>query len=248
VHRYGHGLLQRHVRWRRDRQEGEAVEAKLGSVIELGSLAVAIRAISDVDRPLSLDLRRHVGASGAIPFNRPHRPARAPAPKPIVAPKEPGKPTKPHFSAATTFGPLVVAAGMIAFTGQIQYALFALLTPIMALGSYAESRRRASKGGSQSRHEYETQLAEFEHRLRGATEAERARLRDVCPDPGEALRRAALPSVRLWSAARATKISSEGTLTSVSLPGRSRPLTCSRSVSRGRRSTHSSRVSSDTTS
>lgn len=178
----------------------DAVTAGPGSVLEIGSFALVIRAISDADRPLSLDLRRHVGAAGTVPFNRPPRPARAAAgPKAAIAvPKEPGQPSKPHFSVASTAGPLVMSGVMIGVTGNLQYALFTLLTPVIALGSYAEARRRASQGGAQSRTEYETQLAEFARRVREAGDTERGRLRDVCTDPGEILRRAALPSVRLW--------------------------------------------------
>ena len=42
-----------------------------------------------------------------MPFNRPPRPARAAAPAPIGIPSPPGKPPKPHFSLASTLGPLV---------------------------------------------------------------------------------------------------------------------------------------------
>ena len=181
------------------RVEGtEAVELARGSVVEVGAFALAIRAVSDADRPRSLDFRRHSGPSGTLPFNRPPRPARAAAPAPIAVPSKPGAPPKPHFSIASTFGPLVMAGVMIAMTGDLRYAMFTLLTPIIALGTYAESRRRASQGGARSHSAYESEVEQFTRLIDETGEAERTRLRDLCPDPAEALRRAWLPSVRLW--------------------------------------------------
>ncbi|MEA2233928.1 MAG: segregation ATPase FtsK/SpoIIIE, family [Solirubrobacteraceae bacterium] len=175
-----------------------AVELATGSVIEAGAFALAIRPVSDADRPRSLDFGRHSGPNGTLPFNRPPRPARAAAPAPIGVPSKPGAPPKPHFSIASTFGPLVMAGVMIAMTGDARYAMFMLLTPIIALGSYAESRRRASQGGARSHSAFQSEVDEFTRLVDDTGEAERARLRDLCPDPAEALRRAALPSVRLW--------------------------------------------------
>ena len=176
----------------------ESVIAAAGSVVEIGPFALTIRATSDADRPLSLDLRRHVGASGTTPFNRPPRPARAAAPKPIAAPKQAPKPAKPHFSIASTCGPLVMAVVMIGVTGNLQYALFTLLTPLIAMGGYVEQRWRGGKTSAAARGDYASELEAFDAHVREAREAERARQRDICPDPGEVLRRAALPSVRLW--------------------------------------------------
>jgi S-DNA-T family DNA segregation ATPase FtsK/SpoIIIE len=179
-------------------QGSDAVELAVGSVIEVGAFALVLRAITEADRPRALDIGRRAGPSGTVPFNRPPRPARAMMPAPIGVPSRPAATPKPHFSVASTLGPLIMAAVMIAVTGDVRFAMFALLTPIIALGTYAESRRRTSTGNTRSRGAFEEQVAEFERRMKETSEAERARLRDLCPDPGEVLRRAALPSVRLW--------------------------------------------------
>jgi DNA segregation ATPase FtsK/SpoIIIE, S-DNA-T family len=174
------------------------VAVALGGLIEIGAFMLAIRSVADVDRPRSLDLRRQVGPTGTAPFNRPPRPARAAAATTVAVPKAPDKPAKPHFSVASTMGPLVMAGVMVLITKNFQYALFTLLTPVIGLGSYVESRRRTSKGKAQSHGAYESELSAFKVRIAEAADAERERLRDMCPDPAEALRRAALPSVRLW--------------------------------------------------
>jgi S-DNA-T family DNA segregation ATPase FtsK/SpoIIIE len=177
---------------------GEAVEIAAGGVVEAGASAFAVRSVTRHDRPASLDLRRHVSAGGTVPFNRPPRPARAAAPAPVGAPTAPSDPPKPHFSAASTLGPLLMAGVMIGVTGDPRYAMFTLLTPVIGMGTYVESRRKAKVGGALSRRDYEVAVEAFEQKIRQSGDAERERLRAISPDPAEVLRRAALPSVRLW--------------------------------------------------
>jgi DNA segregation ATPase FtsK/SpoIIIE, S-DNA-T family len=177
---------------------GEGVTLEPDSVVEVGVLAIAVRAPQDSDRPRALDVRRQVGPAGTLPFNRPPRAPAALAPGPVELPSEPRSPDKPHFSIATTIGPLVLAVVMILATNDIRYALFALLSPLIAVGQYVESRRRSTKGGSRSQREYEEAIEELEREMAQRAIAERTRRRGLLPDPPEVLRRAALPSVRLW--------------------------------------------------
>ena len=169
-----------------------------GSVIELGALAVAIRVPTDDDRPHGLDLRRHLGAGGTVEFNRPPRLDRAPAPPRLELPSEPSEAQKPQFSIASTLGPLVLAVVMVAIMGDPRFALFALLSPFIAIGSYVESRRRGTRKSARDQRQYASDLDQFEQRIGEAAALERAQRRDACPDPAEVLRRASLPSVRLW--------------------------------------------------
>ena len=54
------------------------------------------------DRPLGLDLRRHIGPSGAVAFNRPPRMSGVAPPAALEVPAEPGEPPPAHFSIAST--------------------------------------------------------------------------------------------------------------------------------------------------
>jgi S-DNA-T family DNA segregation ATPase FtsK/SpoIIIE len=177
---------------------GEGVAVDPASVVEIGVLAIAVRAPVAADRPRALDLRRQVGPAGTLPFNRPPRAPLPLAPGPVELPGAPRAPDKPHFSIATTVGPLVLAVVMILLTNNILYAMFALLSPIIAVGQYAESRRRSTKGGARSQREFEQDIEELEGEIAQRAEAERGRRRVLLPDPPEVLRRAALPSVQLW--------------------------------------------------
>ena len=174
--------------------------AKLDSdgVVEVGALAVTVRSRSTQDRPVGLDVRRHIGPGGTVPFNRPPRGARPAGGGEIEAPGEPRAPDKPHFSIATICGPLILAVVMVMVMKDLRFAMFAILSPLVAFGQYFEQRKRSTKTGTQSRAEYEQSVREFRDQVAAAGRAERARLRELYPDPAEVLRRAALPSVRLW--------------------------------------------------
>jgi S-DNA-T family DNA segregation ATPase FtsK/SpoIIIE len=177
---------------------GEGVAVDPESIVEIGALAIALRAPVAADRPRALDLRRQVGPAGTLPFNRPPRTPLPLAPGSVELPSEPRAPDKPQFSIATTVGPLVLAVVMILLTNNILYAMFALLSPIIAVGQYVESRRRSTKGGTRSRREFEQDIEKLEDEIAQRAEVERTRRRALLPDLAEVLRRAALPSVQLW--------------------------------------------------
>jgi S-DNA-T family DNA segregation ATPase FtsK/SpoIIIE len=176
---------------------GESAGLGEGTVIQIGAVAFEVRTAAD-DRPLGLDLRRHIGPAGTIAFNRPPRLATAAAPAPVEVPKEPGEPPPAHFSIASTVGPLILAVVMVAITRDLRFALFSLLSPVIGIGTYFESRRRFTKTKEQDRRKYATEIRELSGHVREAGERERARRRERSPDPAEVLRRAALPSMRLW--------------------------------------------------
>ncbi|WP_052720807.1 FtsK/SpoIIIE domain-containing protein [Actinoplanes rectilineatus] len=167
-------------------------------VLGVGAVALAVRRAGDPDRPAGLDLRRHLGRGGTIAFNRPPRAAPPPVPEEATAPAVPREPQKPHFSLASTLGPIVLAVIMVAVTRDLRFGLFALLSPVIGIGTHLESRRRVRKETAADRERYDTALDAFGETLAAAARTERDRLRHVLPDPAEALRRAGLPSTRLW--------------------------------------------------
>ena len=175
----------------------ERVQARPEGMVEVGAVALELRRIDNDDRPKGLDLRRHVGPAGTIPFNRPPRPARPAFPPPLDIPRPPSETSKVPFSIAAVVGPLVLAVVMVQAYGP-QYALFALLSPVIAIGSWLESRHRNKRMGGKDRLSYAEQLDQLRRNAEHAAVTERARLRQLCPDPAEVLRRAALPSVRIW--------------------------------------------------
>ncbi|GAA4602723.1 S-DNA-T family DNA segregation ATPase FtsK/SpoIIIE [Actinoplanes octamycinicus] len=176
----------------------EPVTLTGGDVLGVGAVALSLRPGGERDRPAGLDLRRHLGRGGTVSFNRPPRVAPPERPGPLTAPGEPREPAEPHFSVASTLGPLVLAVVMVAITRDIRFGLFAVLSPLIGIGTYLESRRRNRKETAEGQRTFDEGLAELESGLARAGEQERARLRSLLGDPAETLRRAALPSTRLW--------------------------------------------------
>ncbi|KUL25129.1 FtsK/SpoIIIE domain-containing protein [Actinoplanes awajinensis] len=169
-----------------------------GDVLGIGALAMTLRPGPGRDRPAGLDLRRHLGPGGTVSFNRPPRAAPPERPGGLTAPAEPREPAKPHFSVASTVGPLVLAVVMVVVTRDLRFGLFALLSPLIGIGTYLESRRRNRKETAEGKRTFAAGLTALDQGLARARETERTRLRELLGDPAEALRRAELPSTRLW--------------------------------------------------
>src|SRR3954451_6509848 len=176
----------------------QRLDVGAGSIVQLGAVAFTVRAPADDDRPRGLALRRHIGPSGSVAFNRPPRLARAAPPGALEVPAEPGEPPPAHFSIASTVGPLILAVVMVAITRDLRFALFSLLSPVIGIGTYFESKRRSTKTRDEDQRKYAKGIRELSEHVRGAGELERTRRRERSPDPAEVLRRAALPSMRLW--------------------------------------------------
>ncbi|WP_306214871.1 FtsK/SpoIIIE domain-containing protein [Actinoplanes sp. RD1] len=170
-----------------------AVPVAPDDVIGVGALALAVRRVAGADRPHSLDPRRDL-----VSFNRPPRSAPPPGPAELEVPGEPGEPSKPRFSVASTLGPIVLAVVMVAITRDLRFGLFAMLSPLIGIGTYLESRRRSRKERAGNEEKFGRELAELAGHLTAAGEVERARLRHQLPDLAEVRRRAALPSTTLW--------------------------------------------------
>ncbi|MBA2498054.1 MAG: FHA domain-containing protein, partial [Acidimicrobiia bacterium] len=189
-----------------DSTNGTAVEGRLvdepvgiapGALIEIGATQLRVRPQGRADRPVAID-----PSSGfaSIPFNRPPRPAAPRGAAPMTSPDAPldEESTKVPFSVIAIIGPLVFAGVMIAVTGSIRFALFGLLSPVMAIGNYATSKHRAKKALKSSAGKYRRAVEQLEHDLAAGAVAEGERREALLPDPAEVLRRALLPSVALW--------------------------------------------------
>ena len=91
---------------------------------------------------------------------------------------------------------------MVVVFDSLLFGLFALLSPVVLLGTALESRRRGRRGGRRDRQRYDRELAAFRATLAARAEAARARLVEARPDPAEVVRRATTPSTRLWERRR----------------------------------------------
>ncbi|MCU4184691.1 FHA domain-containing protein [Acidiferrimicrobium sp. IK] len=180
------------------RARSEPVRLAATSVVEIGSLAVAVRPPVSGDEPAGTDRFRDVTAAGTINLNRPPRFALPPEPAPLDVPRPPDKARQPPFSIAALLAPIAMGGVMVVAFHSAMYALFTLMSPMMLLGNWWESKQRAGRSLRRDTRRFDEDLGRFDAALDAAVAAEAARRRALLPDLAEVLRRADAPSVQLW--------------------------------------------------
>ncbi|PZR53731.1 cell division protein FtsK [Xylanimonas oleitrophica] len=141
---------------------------------------------------------RNLTPAFTAPFNRPPRPGRPAQAGPVLPPTRKEVPPASRFSYVTVLAPLVLAAAMVMIMGDARYALFAALSPVMAVGMYVEQARRRSKGVKEEEQRFAEEVAAFRSDVARAAAAEQRRRWEIVPDPATVMRRAVLPTTRLW--------------------------------------------------
>lgn len=176
------------------------VPIKPGTSLRLG--AVTLRVETEDDDAAALASPPDSDAS-TVAFLRPPREALPPPPSGPTPPEPPSTegPSRP-LTVTMLIAPLMMAAVMYVAFGRWQFVIFALMTPLVAVGNWVESRRRAKKARSGGNRTFNAALDRFRDALRSVAEQERERRLALAPDPAECLRRASLPSLRVWERRR----------------------------------------------
>lgn len=168
------------------------------AVIGIGGATITLwRGAAEALAPAPGTLRNLTRVATA-PFNRPPRPGRPPAPEPLEPPTRKPPPPPARFGLAAILAPLVMAVMLVVIMRDLRFALMAALSPILAVGTSVEQKRRRKKDVKEADEEFATGLTDFRAELEATAVIERERRRDLAPDPAITLRRAALPTTRLW--------------------------------------------------
>ncbi|CAM5449020.1 FtsK/SpoIIIE domain-containing protein [Leifsonia shinshuensis] len=141
---------------------------------------------------------RNLTPAATAPFNRPPRLGQAEAADPVLPPAPKEVPPASKFNLIAVLAPLVMAGVLVAVLGDLRFAMFALLSPVMASAMYVEQRRRRAKSLQEEEARFSAALADLRTELVEAAAVETRRLQESVPDPSIVLRRPALPSTRLW--------------------------------------------------
>ncbi|MCC3273641.1 FHA domain-containing protein [Arthrobacter zhangbolii] len=177
-------------------EEGILVE-DTATVTAGGTVLLLRRSLDETPAPAPGSLHNLTPAATA-PFNRPPRPGQAPAGDALVPPTRKDVPPASKFSYITVLAPLVMAGVMVAVLGDMRFAMFAMLSPVMAVGMWFEQKRRHTRGLKDEDERFTGAIQEFEQQIRTAAEAETARRHRMIPDPATVVRRPALPATSLW--------------------------------------------------
>ncbi|MEO7018397.1 MAG: FtsK/SpoIIIE domain-containing protein, partial [Leifsonia sp.] len=178
--------------------DADGILVELDAVVLAGGTALLLRQQlpeTPAPRPGSL---HNLTAAGTAPFNRPPRPGLLAKPPAVVPPTRKEVAPTSKFSIITVVGPLAIAAGMVVLLHNVAYAAVALLSPVLAVGTWFEQRRRRRKESAGEQSRFTQTLDTFRDDLRRAADVERRRRGDESPDPATMLRRACLPATTLW--------------------------------------------------
>jgi DNA segregation ATPase FtsK/SpoIIIE, S-DNA-T family len=178
--------------------DGAAVTAAtvvtVGTVVRCGAVALRLDGPDPDDRPPTAS-----PTAGRVPFNRPPRPA---PPPPVAAvtlpPHAADSPAATRLNVVAVVAPLAAAGAVVVLSGNPRFALFVLLSPVMAVGTWLQSRRAARRSRRDGTAATAAALARFRSDLDAQQQAETRRREEALPDVAEILRRATAPSNRLW--------------------------------------------------
>lgn len=145
---------------------------------------------------------REARAGGTLPFNRAPRLAVPDGPPPVAVPGTAHRIGRTPFSIGAVLGPLLLAGAMVAMMGDLRYAVLAVLTPLVFLFEFVESRTRGRLSLRRSRRDLARELDRARTSLMGRREEEVRRRREAAGDPAEAIFRAEAPGLRLWERRR----------------------------------------------
>ncbi|MDX6250108.1 MAG: segregation ATPase FtsK/SpoIIIE, family [Kribbellaceae bacterium] len=164
-----------------------------GMQLTVGPVMLALAPVDPPDASLSPN-----PAGGLLDFNRPPRLLPPPRMTDFALPAEPEKGQKPTFPLLVMLLPMVGAVALALILKQPGMLLFGLLTPLMYIGQYFQSKREGKSTYREQLARYKERKARVERDARRALVAERnARRRDV-PDPAAVLLFATGPRARLW--------------------------------------------------
>ncbi|WIB15184.1 FtsK/SpoIIIE domain-containing protein [Curtobacterium sp. MCPF17_050] len=181
-----------------ERLDEEGVLVEVGTSVIVGGAVLLVRPDlheTPVPAPGSLP---NLTPAATAPFNRPPRPGRNRDVEPVSPPSKRDVPPASKFSWITVAAPLVLAGAMVALLGDARFALFALLSPVTAIGMWFEQKHRRAKNLKEEDERFAEAVRDFSGEITAAAAIEAARRQELVPDPATVVRRALLPATTLW--------------------------------------------------
>ncbi|MBF4584520.1 FtsK/SpoIIIE domain-containing protein [Curtobacterium sp. VKM Ac-2887] len=166
-------------------------------VIVGGAVLLVRPALDEVPVPAAGSVANLTPAATA-PFNRPPRAGRTSDAETVVPPGRKDVPPASKFSWITVAAPLVLAGAMVLLLGDARFALFALLSPVTAIGMWFEQKHRRAKNLKEEDTRFAEAVESFRGEISEAAAVEAARRQELVPDPATVVRRAELPTTLLW--------------------------------------------------
>lgn len=181
-----------------ERIDEDGVLVEVGTSVIVGGAVLLVRpALHETPVPAPGSLPNLTPAATA-PFNRPPRPGRDLAVEPVSPPAKRDVPPASKFSWITIAAPLVLAGAMVALLGDARFALFALLSPVTAIGMFFEQKHRRARNLKEEDERFAEAVRAFRGEIAAEAAIEAARRQELVPDPATVVRRALVPTTTLW--------------------------------------------------
>jgi DNA segregation ATPase FtsK/SpoIIIE, S-DNA-T family len=164
------------------------------ALLQLGAVMLAVRPpVAGLETAGPVPHRR---PDGTTAFNRPPRAPLPSPPAPVRLPEAPREAApRARLAWAAMLAPLVLGVAMAVFYDP-RFALFALFSPAMMLGTWAEDRRRARRDAREGTTKITEDIAELRGQLDRVAAEQRVVARTVLGDTAGAVAR--IPTGRLW--------------------------------------------------
>lgn len=166
------------------------------------TISVLPREVPAIDAGVAQGLGSMPGPDGTVLLNRPPLPTpgpdRAADPPLITVPQPQPVPDAAPLNLLTILAPLGAAVLMVLVVGDFRFLLLSMLSPVLALGTFVEQRRRRRKQLRDEDDRFDREIAAFAAAIGSARAAERHRRRSAAPGPAIVLRQALLSSANLW--------------------------------------------------
>lgn len=164
-----------------------------GEVIAVGDTRFTV-----ISAPVASEAACAAPIGGRVPFNRPPRVTRPREPATVKLPTPPAIPRKPRLPLVTCLVPLLMAPLLYVMTQQVMFLLFMLMSPVMAIFSYVDDRRRGGRTYTKDVASFETALATAADAAAAAHHAEVLARRAEAPIPAELVARVDALATDLW--------------------------------------------------
>lgn len=185
------------------RLDGVLIDAE-GRVIDqdatmrVGTSIVAVHKDLDEPRAPRPGSLHNITSAGTVPFNRPPRPGVPPSPEPVTPPEKKVIHKNAKFNLAMILGPLVFAGVMIMVMGDMRFAMFSALSPVLGIFTWLEQTRRYRRDTKEADEKFKEDLMVFRSDLEAQADRERVQRLYTTPLIDLVARRAALPATTLW--------------------------------------------------
>ncbi|MSO37265.1 MAG: FHA domain-containing protein [Acidimicrobiia bacterium] len=175
------------------RRVHEATLVLPGELIEVGDTRFTVILV-----PTASEAASASPIGGRVPFNRSPRVTRPRQPAKVAMPTPPAIPRKGRLPLISCLAPLVMAGVIVLITKILMFALFMIMSPVMAAFTYVDDRRRGGRTYTKDVASFEIDLGVAAAEAATAHHAEILARRVEAPIPAELVARVDALALDLW--------------------------------------------------